>query len=298
MNRQSLLVSFVLAAVSAVANASLSEQISQLNQQLNVCRQEYKQMAVDAEKKLAFAQSNDPQQKTLRIYNRRYVEEVQEGLQRNLTEKAKECNKIKIAIADAPKKEAEKQRRKADEQRRQQAQIDSDNKMIQAIETAAPGEKRGPVLRCYQAGQSYQEFLKCSNKLGYKNTAIKKIYDSWAIMSANEFDDGIIGVVDSKTNRTMAIQILGLKFWGNTEGLTEKFIYALMDAYKLPPLEKTMRYATRTIETMRNDVYAVDDVSEVNKYEGQADGWSITINNGNPVLIEVMLTQQTDEFKF
>lgn len=195
-----------LAGMTLVGNICLAfPSSSELEDQLNVCRQEYKDLVATTNEELnklkAKAPSNFPT-----IYKQK---------QNLLKKKADGCKDIKKQIEFVKNFEAR----------------------TQSVRNAPVGEKVGPQFRCYQLGQNWSEFESCSNSLGMKPEITESLAKTIIFVTPeiNRMGDRAVVAQLDDSNHIISFSFEGNEFWG-TSSFDNHFLQAFVDNYDIDEL--------------------------------------------------------------
>lgn len=181
------------------AYAGTAENITNLENQLNQCREEYKALVAKTNQEIKDLKAKAPSN-----LNAIYAEK-----KKNLKQKADSCKNIKGNIEKEKKKLA--------------AEIEF-QKQAEKIKLTGSIDKAGPRFRCLQLRQNWEEFSACARSLGLE----AKI----GVNQLNEtafFAKDISAVID-KTNHVKEIIISGPSFW-NAGSIDDSFILAFIKQY-------------------------------------------------------------------
>ena len=193
------IAAILCALFSSTGLAGTSENIANLESQLNKCREEYKALVAKTNKEIKDLKAKAPSN-----LNSIYAEK-----KNNLKQKANSCKNIKTNLETQKKKLA--------------AEIEFQKKAEQ-IKLAGPIDKAGPSVRCLRLRQNWEEFEACANSLGLK--AKVGVTDS---KETAFFAKDITAIVD-ETNHVKQISIAGPTFW-NANSIDNSFIMAFVKQY-------------------------------------------------------------------
>ena len=172
---------------------------SQLEDKLNTCRQEYKNLVEATNSELnklkAQAPSNFPT-----IYKQK---------QNLLKNKADGCKKIKKQIEYIKEFEIK----------------------TQPVRTAPVGKKIGPKFRCFQLGQNWSEFEACAKSIGYEPQVTETKKNEVAFTLSGYKIDALL----DETYHVKFMQFYGGEFWGTTH-FDRHFLQAFVDNYNIDEL--------------------------------------------------------------
>lgn len=193
------IAAFVGALFIGCASAGTAEDITNLENQLNQCRQEYKDLVAKTNQEIKDLKTKAPSN-----MNSIYAEK-----KKNLKKKADSCKYIKSNIE---KKKASLA-----------AEIEF-KKQAEKIKLTGAIDKAGPRFRCLQLRQNWKEFSACAKSLGLEAnigiTNTKKI----AFVAKD-----ITATID-ETNHVNVIHIHGPYFW-NADSIDNSFIVAFVRQY-------------------------------------------------------------------
>ena len=176
--------------------ASISEQ---LENKLNICRQEYKDLVATTNEELRKLKEKAPSNFPT-IYKQK---------QNKLKQKADSCKKIKKSLESAK---------------------DFDRRALPAKQAQAI-QKSGPQFRCFQLGQNWSEFEACAKSIGYEpQLAETKNKEIAFTVSGNK-----IGALLDETYHVKFLQFDGGDFWGTTR-FDNHFLQAFVNNYNIDEL--------------------------------------------------------------
>lgn len=181
------------------ATAGTAEKISDLEKQLNQCREEYKAQVARTNEEIKDLKAKAPSN-----LNSIYAEK-----QKQLKQKANSCKKIKTQIA---------------EQKSILATEIEFEKQSEVIKQAQSIKKAGPRFRCLQLRQNWQEFSACAKSLGLEPTIGVTKSNNTAF-----FAKDIAAIID-ESNHVSEIIITGAAFW-NADEINNSFILAFVKQY-------------------------------------------------------------------
>lgn len=193
-------IAVLIGALSACsASAGTAENITNLENQLNQCREEYKALVAKTNQEIKDLKAKAPGN-----LNAIYAEK-----KNRLDQKASSCKNIKANIEKEKKKLA--------------AEIEF-QKQAEKIKITGAIDKAGPRFRCLQLRQNWEEFSACAKSLGLEAnigiTNTKKI----AFVAKD-----ITATID-ETNHVNEIIIHGPYFW-NADSIDNSFIVAFVRQY-------------------------------------------------------------------
>lgn len=232
--------------LSTVANADSSS--ADLENQLNICRQEYKNLVNETNKELKELKRKVPVN----------FPEIYKQKQKELEQKADSCKQIK---------------REAENVKRFEIQI-------APIENTQVGHKFGPKFRCLQLGQNWSEFEACTKSLGYtpeiKGNNRKQTSHKFMFTTS---DESVFASLN-ENNYIEQIAIRGGKFW-RTKEFDENFLRAFMQSYGINELipDKENDPELMTILPIIAAFGGLNKVS-LDIYKGEFSGGKVKINPG------------------
>ena len=232
--------------LSTVANANSSSVY--LENQLNICRQEYKNLVNKTNEELKELKRNPPPN----------FPEIYKQKQKELEQKANSCKQIKQE-AEAVK----------------QFEI-----QIAPIENTQAGHKVGPKFRCLQLGQNWGEFEVCAKSLGYapeiKGNNRKKTSHKFMFATS---DESVFASLN-ENNYIEQIDIHGGKFWRAKE-FDENFLRAFMQSYGINELipDKENDPELMALLPIIAAFGGLNKVS-LDVYKGEFSGGKVKINPG------------------
>ena len=189
------------ALFAASASAGTAENIANLENQLNQCRDEYKALVAKTNQEIKDLKAKAPSN-----LNAIYAEK-----QRNIKQKADSCKYIKSNIEKEKKKLA--------------AEIEFQKKS-EKIKLTEAIDKAGPRFRCLQLRQNWEEFSACAKSLGFEaKIGVNKLNET-AFLAKD------ISAVIDKTNHVKSIHIVGPSFW-NAGSIDDSFIVAFVRQYNV-----------------------------------------------------------------
>ncbi len=198
------IAAFVGTLVIGCASAGTAEDITNLENQLNQCRQEYKDLVAKTNQEIKDLKAKAPSN-----MNSIYAEK-----KKNLKKKADSCKYIKSNIE---KKKASLA-----------AEIEF-KKQVEKIKLTGAIDKAGPRFRCLQLRQNWEEFSTCAKSLGLEANVGVTLLNETAFLAKN-----ITAVID-ETNHVRKIGIIGESFW-NAGAIDESFIKAFVKQYDVENL--------------------------------------------------------------
>ena len=198
--RISYVVIFSVGSVFITSNCQAALASPELEEKLNICRHEYKQLVATTNEELKKLKAKGPANFPA------FYKEKEQALQ----EKADSCKQIKRQVAETKKFE--------------QANL-------AVVAPMQAGSKFGPKFRCLQLGQNWTEFQTCARSLGYAPRLSKTTKGTLAFTVA---DRTIWANVDSNyyINRLM---IDGGDFWG-AKIFDQHFLNAFVENYEISEL--------------------------------------------------------------
>ena len=247
MKTTTIVLSFIASSLlSTMCVASTLS--SHMEEELNVCRQEYKDLVDEANRELAELRETAPINLP-NIYNER---------QKQLNQKVADCKKIKNYVEQAKKFEIE----------------------TLPVRETPEGRKVGPSFRCLQLGQTWSEFEACIKSIGYTPEIRRNNRKS---ESENKFMFSVIGhnidALLDKYNRIQEFKIQGGEFWG-TERFDEHFLRAFMHNYDIDELVPNEEAISEALAIAPLAAAFGKKVSLEN-YKGEISGGAIKINLGS-----------------
>lgn len=263
--KQSFATLFSIGAcfLSTVANAYSTS--VELENQLNICRQEYKDLVNKTNEELKELKRKAPVN----------FPEIYKKKQKELEQKADGCKQIKQQIANAKQFEIQ----------------------ISPIENTQAGHKVGPEFRCLQLGQNWSEFEACARSLGYvpeirRNNRYKTSHQFMFAVS----DKSIFASLD-ENNYIEQIDIRGGTFWRAKE-FDENFLRAFMRSYGINELVPDKENDPELISLLPL-VAAFGRLHEVSLdiYKGEFSGGKVKINPGAK-LISIKRTPPASSYTF
>lgn len=248
---------------TTVANANTSS--VELENQLNICRQEYKDLVNKTNLELKELKRKAPVK----------FPEIYKQKQKELNQKADSCKEIK---------------KKAENVKRFEIQI-------APIENTQAGHRVGPKFRCLQLGQNWNEFEACAKSLGY----IPKITKNNRKKTSHKFmfsvsDESIFASLD-ENNYIEQIDIFGGKFW-RTKEFDENFLRAFMQSYGINELVPAKEDNPELMSVLPL-IAAFGRLHEVSLdiYKGKISGGKVKINP-RAQLISVKRTPPASSYTF
>lgn len=181
------------------AYAGTAENITNLENQLNQCREEYKALVAKTNQEIKDLKAKAPGN-----LNAIYAEK-----KNRLDQKASSCKNIKANIEKEKKKLA--------------AEIEF-QKQAEKIKLTGAIDKAGPRFRCLQLRQNWEEFSACTNSLGLEASIGVTKSRKTAF-----FAKDITAIID-ETNHVNEIIIHGPYFW-NADSIDNSFIVAFVRQY-------------------------------------------------------------------
>lgn len=255
----------ILIGSSVLCNAVMAEiSSSELEEQLNVCRQEYKELVNTTNKELQELK-NKASADLPNIYKQK---------KGKMKEKADSCKKIKQQIEVAKEFESR----------------------TASIRNTGPGEKVGPQFRCLQLGQNWSEFEACTRSIGYTS----EIANDESSEAENKFlfnvpGKSITALLD-KNNYIKEFKIKGGDFWG-TKVFDEDFLQAFMRNYRIPELIPEQETDPNTIAMVMVLANLSRQTASLNYYVGEIEGGTVTINPGS-LFVKIKRKPDPVEYKF
>lgn len=232
--------------LSTVANADSSS--VDLENQLNICRQEYKNLVNETNKELKELKRKVPVN----------FPEIYKQKQKELEQKADSCKQIKQEAENVKRFEIQ----------------------IAPIENTQVGHKFGPKFRCLQLGQNWSEFEACTKSLGYtpeiKGNNRKQTSHKFMFTTS---DESVFASLN-ENNYIEQIAIRGGKFW-RTKEFDENFLRAFMQSYGINELipDKENDPELMTILPIIAAFGGLNKVS-LDIYKGEFSGGKVKINPG------------------
>ena len=232
--------------LSTVANADSSS--VDLENQLNICRQEYKNLVNETNKELKELKRKVPVN----------FPEIYKQKQKELEQKADSCKQIKQEAENVKRFEIQ----------------------IAPIENTQVGHKFGPKFRCSQLGQNWSEFEACTKSLGYtpeiKGNNRKQTSHKFMFTTS---DESVFASLN-ENNYIEQIAIRGGKFW-RTKEFDENFLRAFMQSYGINELipDKENDPELMTILPIIAAFGGLNKVS-LDIYKGEFSGGKVKINPG------------------
>ena len=179
--------------------AGTAENITNLENQLNQCREEYKALVAKTNQEIKDLKAKAPGN-----LNAIYAEK-----KNRLDQKANSCKNIKANIEKEKKKLA--------------AEIEF-QKHAEKIKLTGAIDKAGPRFRCLQLRQNWDEFSACTNSLGLKAEITVDQNKKIKFIAKN------ISATIDETNHVKEISIKGPSFW-NAGSIDDSFIMAFVKQY-------------------------------------------------------------------
>lgn len=232
--------------LSTVANADSSS--VDLENQLNICRQEYKNLVNETNKELKELKRKVPVN----------FPEIYKQKQKELEQKADSCKQIKQEAENVKRFEIQ----------------------IAPIENTQVGHKFGPKFRCLQLGQNWSEFEACTKSLGYtpeiKGNNRKQTSHKFMFTTS---DESVFASLN-ENKYIEQISIRGGKFW-RTKEFDENFLRAFMQSYGINELipDKENDPELMTILPIIAAFGGLNKVS-LDIYKGEFSGGKVKINPG------------------
>ncbi len=257
------LVCVSAAFLSTAANAYSSS--ADFENQLNICRQEYKNLINKTNEELKELKRKAPVN----------FPEIYKKKQKELEQKADSCKQIKQQIANAKQFELQ----------------------ILPIENTQVGHKVGPEFRCLQLGQNWSEFEACAKSLGYipeiRNNNRKKTSHKFMFSMS---DESIFAFLD-ENNYIEQIDIHGGKFWRAKE-FDENFLRAFMQSYGINELIPDKENDPELMALLPI-IAAFGGLNKVSLdiYKGEFSGGKVKINPGAK-LISIKRTPLASSYTF
>lgn len=192
----------LFAFVSNIAFAYPPSQ--EFEEQLNTCRQEYKDLVSKTNAELNKLKTKAPPN----------FPEIYKQKQNILKKKADSCKNIKGQLEFVKDFEAK----------------------TQSIRTAPATDKVGPKFRCYQLGQSWSEFESCSKSLGMKPEFGESVTKNIIFVTETNAlgESAVVAQIDDSYHIAY-FQFEGNKFWG-TNSFNNHFLQAFVDNYDIDEL--------------------------------------------------------------
>ena len=187
------------ALCAASASAGTAENIANLENQLNQCRDEYKALVAKTNQEIKDLKAKAPGN-----LNTIYAEK-----KNRLDQKANSCKNIKRNIEKEKKKLA--------------TEIEF-QKRVEKIKVTGAIDKVGPHFRCLQLRQNWEEFSTCTNSL-WLEASIGVTKSRRTAFFAKD----ITAIID-ETNHVSEIIIHGPSFW-NAGSIDDSFIVAFVRQY-------------------------------------------------------------------
>lgn len=249
--------------LSTLANATSSS--VELENQLNICRQEYKNLVNKTNEELRELKKSAPVN----------FSEIYKQKKKELKQKADSCKRIKQKAENAKQFEIK----------------------VSPIVNAQTGHKVGPKFRCLQLGQNWSEFEACAKSLGYvpeiRNNNRKKTNHKFMFSVS---DESIFAFLD-ENNYIEQIDIHGGKFWRAKE-FDESFLRAFMQNYGINELVPD-RERSSEVAAVLPLIAAFGHLNEVSLdvYKGQISGGKVKINPGAQ-FVSIKKTPATSSYAF
>ena len=257
------LVCVSAAFLSTVANAYSSS--AEFENQLNICRQEYKNLVNKTNEELKELKRKAPVN----------FPEIYKQKQKELEQKANSCKQIKQKAENVKQFETQ----------------------IAPIENTLVGNKVGPKFRCLQLGQNWSEFEACTKSLGY----VPEIRNNNRKRTSHKFmfsvsDESIFAFLD-ENNYIEQIDIHGGKYWRAKE-FDENFLRAFMQSYGINELVPAKEDDPEIISLL--PLFAafgrLHEVS-LDIYRGEISSGKVKINPGAK-LISIKRTPPASSYTF
>lgn len=188
---------YLAVAISMVAfntaSAGIEERITDLENQLNQCRNEYK----------AQVEKTNQEIQNLKKKASGNLDRVYKEKKNKLQQKANSCKEIKSLLT---------------------AEIEFKQR-VDTIKTTNPIAKAGPSFRCLRLRQNWTEFQACAESLGMESSIGKTNSGNTAFFAGRD----VTSIIDS-TNHVSEIIVRNAEFW-NAEAIDNSFLMAFVKKY-------------------------------------------------------------------
>lgn len=257
------LVCVSAAFLSTAANAYSSS--AEFENQLNICRQEYKNLVNKTNEELKELKRKAPLN----------FPEIYKQKQKELKQKADSCKQIKQEAENVKQFEIQ----------------------IAPIENTQVGHKFGPKFRCLQLGQNWSEFEACSKSLGYAPEIKRnnRKQTSHKFMFATS-DESVFASLN-ENNYIEQIEIRGGKFWRAKE-FDENFLRAFMQSYGINELIPDKENDPELMAMLPIiEAFGVLNQVSLDIYKGEFTGGKVKINPGDK-FISIKRTPPASSYTF